>query len=670
MRISTSLFALFMLLFLYPDKMEIIAKPTFRLDDTININNQNKHAITLWGSNTDSLIIISKKTLSWSKQLKYIIGQIDAESNLGLGYYEKGEYLKSINHYQESIKLANKYADVGKEAKSMCNISKPMIALGAHNEALNYLYKTLAIAEKFNIKDTKANILHNIGMVYHYQDRDKEAIEYYKRSRSAFEAIGDSTKTTFILGNIAHLFVKKKHYKEAEIYYNLSLKLARNYKNNKAIANALTSLGSLKSALNQEDSAITYYLQAKKIFEELGEKTEYTRILDNLGESYHKQKKFTKALHYAHLNYELACKQQQLYYISTSSALLSLLYEKMNKPQLALDYYKKFSYAQDSLYSSSNKEELVRLKEKYTLEKRQQHLDEAYQRSLNNKEMYIKIAYLTILFLIIIAILLLFYIKQKKKANRMLLNAKRIIEHENKSLIKANDFKKQLLSLLAHDIRTPIANVKMILMLLNKSDLQERRINKMIQSSQREIEGLMLFVDNLLLWITLKLNDKKIIKKYFSLEEVIAETLSLHRIQAKNKGIKLTMQINKDLEVFADAEALKIVIRNLINNAIKFCSAGDLVNVNSDWNENTEQALIRITDNGTGISENDLKQILNNVANSQEGTAQEKGIGIGLQLCIQYLTLNDSKLYVKSSRQNGTEFCFNLKGRKSIDSHV
>lgn len=659
-------FKLFMLVLFCSNMVSLSAKPTIAIHDTVTINSQNQYAITLWSSNPDSLIIISKNTLAHSNQIGYMIGKIDAYRNLGAGYYEKGEYSKSITHYEEAIKLAKIYDDPAKESQSMSNISKPLIALGSNREALYQLYKALTIAEKIDKKEVRAHILHNLGMVYHYQQKSKEAIDYYKRSRLAYEAMGDTTKTTFIVGNIAHLYLQNKQDKQAEIYYTLSLQLARQYKNNKAIGNALISLGNFNSNHNHEHAAIVYYLQAKKILEQIGEKTEYLRLLTNLVTSYLKQKQYKKALHYAQLNYQLASEQRQIYYISTSSKLLSNLYEKMGKPQLALDYYKKFSHAQDSLYSTSNKEELIRLKERYTFEKRKQEIDTTHIKHLNKKEMYINIASLAILLLVIISLLLLFYIKQKKRANQILQDAKLAIEKQNIELKKTNEFKEQLLSLLAHDIRTPIANVNMILLLLNKTDLSQQKINNMIRSSQIEIEALMMFVENLLLWITLQLNEKKIVKKYFSLEEIIAETFSLFRIQAENKGIKLSMRIDMNQEVFADIEALKIVIRNLVNNAIKFCRNGDLVKVSSEWDETIGQTLIRISDTGIGMSTIDLNRIFNHPGHSNDGTRHEKGTGIGLQLCMQYISLNDSKLFVKSSLQQGTEFWFNLKGRKSF----
>lgn len=631
--------------------------------DTAFITMQTKYAASLWKSNPDSLIILCNQTFALSEKKGFNAGKIEACLCLGSGYYEKGKYTESITWYENAIKLAQIHHDAKNEARSMSNISKPLISMGSQDKALDYLYKALMIAEKIGDKITEAHILHNIGMVYHYQDKYEQAVVHYLKSKTIYEENGDSTKTTFILGNIGHIYLSNKQYKKAESYYLLSYELSLKFKNNKAISNALISLGNYYSELNQQDRAISYYLQALQLIEKSGEQSEYLRLLDNMAKCYHQQNKLKLAFKYAKLSYQLALEQKQIYYVSSSSNLLSELYEKFNQPKLALEYYKKFKIAEDSLYSSSNKEELVRLKEKYTFEKRQQVITSEYQNSLNRKQLLIYTVSLMVLLLIVTSSLLLKNNKEKKKANLALQGEKLAVEKKNISLKKMDSFKRQLISLMAHDIRTPIANVKIILLLFSGSNDYEKRVQRLIQSSQIEIDSLILLIDNLLLWITCQLNDQKIQKTYFSLETITAEIFSLYRLLAENKGIKLSMQIEKNIEVYADIEALKIIIRNLVSNAIKFCHHGDQIMVISEWDKTTNKIIIRISDTGIGMSVEELKLALKGDGVTQEGTSQEKGIGIGLQLCLKYVELNNSELFAKSLPGEGSEFWFSIIGR-------
>lgn len=122
------------------------------LTDTTAINKQNEYAYTLWSQNPDSLILLSKEMLLKSEQIQYTAGKMNAYINLGVGYYEKGDYNNAISFYQKGIKLAQQTGDYTREANSMSSMTNAFIALGLHDEALKYLYQALDIAEKHDLK--------------------------------------------------------------------------------------------------------------------------------------------------------------------------------------------------------------------------------------------------------------------------------------------------------------------------------------------------------------------------------------------------------------------------------------------------------------------------------------------------------------------------------------
>lgn len=635
---------------------KVFAKTAPSLSDTIFIYKKSQDVIKLWNnkphssSTTDDQIVTPDEI-------------IDASLHLGAACYEQGEYSKAIRHYREAIKIAHKYHCETKEIQAMAEISQPLATIGAHSEALHYLDKAW---EKVKVTDNikgRALIIYNSGIVYYYQSMNKEALLCYKTSLAIYKSVGDSSKISSILESIGHIYLRNQQHARALEHYNSSLKYAQKFKNPKAIGTALISLGNLYSEVGQEATAITYYIEAKKLFENLGEKTEYLRLLNHMAYTYMKQKKKKQAIHYAQLSYYMATQQKRLYYIKTSAMLLSKLHEQVKQPERALDYYKISTAAQESLYGPGNKEEVVKMKDKYLFEKQRRKIDLAFQKHLYKKEMQIYIAFIVISFLLILAILLLLYIKQKKKINKVLQDAKVSIEEQNISLKKSNAFKKQLLSVMAHDIRTPLANAKMILSLFERKHVSKQHLQKLIQSSQIEIDSLIMLLDNLLHWITFQLSKKKIVKNYFSLEDITAETFSLFRRQAAEKEVQLSMHISDNLEIYGDIESLKTVLRNLVSNAIKFSRKRGIVTVTSEYNKITHQTTIRIIDTGIGISPSDLDNLIKNPGYSQEGTKHEKGTGIGLHLCFQYISLNNSKLFIKSSLENGTEIWFSLKGR-------
>lgn len=642
---------------------QVFAKTKPILCDTIFINKKYQSAIKLWSNKSDSLITLNKQTLPLAYQIANVNEKIDASLISGAASFEQGEHGKAIIHYREAIKIAHKYHFETKEIQAMTEISQPLATIGAHSEALHYLDKAWERLKATDNIRGRALIIYNSGIVYYYQSMNKEAMLCYKTSLATYKAVKDSSKISSILESIGHIHLRNQRHQQALEYYNSSLKYARNEKKPKAIGSALISLGNLYSEVGQGALAITYYLEAKYLLEDLGEKTEYLRLLNHMAYTYLKQMNKKQAMYFAQLSYHMAIKQQRLYYINTAATLLSELYEQLKQPQRALDYYKISIVAQDRLYSPDNKEEAVLMKEKYLFEKQRREIDLGFQKHLYKKEMQIYMAFIAISFLLVLTIFLLLYIKQKKKLNKVLQDAKAAIEEQNISLKKANAFKKQLLSVLAHDIRTPLANAKMILSLFERKHISKQHLQKLIQSSQIEIDSLIMLLDNLLLWITFQISTKRIAKNYFSLEEITAETFALFRRQAEEKAIQLSMHICDNLEIFGDIESLKTVLRNLVSNAIKFSRKGGVVTVTSEHNETTNQTTIRIVDTGIGMSTSDLESLIKNPGYSQKGTEHEKGTGIGLHLCFQYTLINDSQLFVKSSIEKGTEIWFSLKGR-------
>ena len=497
-------------------------------------------------------------------------------------------------------------------------------------------------------------------MVYHYQKKVDQAISFYGKSKAYYEELGDSTNDTFILGNIGHLYLMKKDYKMAQQHYKHSLRLARFFKNSKATSNALISLGKVNSEMGDDTEALKYYEQVKTVSESTGERTEYLRLLTNMSDSYSNLGQIEHAEWAAKLGYELASQQGQLYYSSTAAELLSKIYENKGNHQAALKYYKLFKSNQDSLDNKSNREALIRLEEKYRFEKSTEKIESDHHSVLNKKQNQLYLATSVIISLIIVSILLYIFFVQKRKANAALRKAKSLIEKEFVNLEKSNRFKKQLISIMAHDIRGPIANVKMILMLDDEGDLSPELAKELNNASQAELDAMIAAVDNLLLWITDQLQNKIVTKAYVNLLEVVQQMLDLYNMQATNKGIHMNVVIAENVQVYVDLESLKIVLRNLIYNAIKFCNEGDEITIKASVVAGSDHIEVHVIDTGMGMSPAIIASVLTNDGYSQLGTHNEKGTGLGLQICREYTKVNGSELFVKSKLGQGAEFWFSL----------
>lgn len=657
--LCTVFFASLLLLNLSTVKAEQAETPTAQ--DTSTINRLNEQALAFWSSKPDSTIILATQALEMSTQLHNMVGQMHALRNLGIGYYEKGNYSEAVQSYKHAIALADRLNDEAFSAQIRSNLSMSYLALGAHDEALENLYTALEIAEKNNFINTVAHANHNIGMVYHYQLKHDQAIAFYEKSRQLYESNGDTTRSTFILGNIAHLYLKKKDFKKAETLYLQSLALAERHDNKKAIGNALQSLGAFFMEHENMQTALSYFLKAKETLELTGEQTEYLRLLDNLAACYLKVNDTDAAYTYAAKNYELATRQQQFYYIQTSAQQLSNLYEKRGDYRTALNYFKKATLASDSLYSQQNKEELVRTEEKYKYQKDQEQTALLHDMQLKRQKQWLYGTITLVFILTAIALLLVSNIRQRRRTNHILKETNDFFEKQNAQLEASNHFKEQLISLVAHDVRHPIASLKNVLSLFESRQLSSADIQHLMSLSYRDVNNLIQLLDDLLLWVRLQLTYIPLNKTRFQIQDVLESIVQLYQQKADDKNIQLVVEHAINTEVYADREAVATVIRNLIDNGIKFSNTGGRIHIYTASTVNNRRVAIYISDTGIGMSEQTISDLFTTPIYARRyGTNNEEGSGLGLQICIHYLQLNNSELLIESSPDQGTTCWFEL----------
>ncbi|MBE8712661.1 tetratricopeptide repeat-containing sensor histidine kinase [Sphingobacterium hungaricum] len=630
--------------------------------DTNYVNRLIQQSSNLWSSKPDSLILLADQALLLSIQLNYSKGEMSALKNLGAGYYEKGDYLQSIFYYNRLLGRADSLKDYKKQAESYSHLATSYIALGDHSKATQMLYQALRIAEKYDLKLTSGHIFHNLGMVHHYQGKTDDALNFYNKSKIIYESLGDTSKSTFILGNMAHLYLNKKDYKKAGDFYNFSLVLAEKYDNKKGKGNALQSLGNFLVQQNMPLRALDFYLKAKKILESTGEKTEYLRLLENLSHCYIELNDDKLAFKYAYELYNLSVSQKQLYYIHTSADLLSKWYEKNEEFKKALSFLKQSKNAADSLYNDENKQNLVRLEEKYKYEKNEAITELVHTSQLEKKQKLLVVSSVVAVSLVIVAMLLIINLRQRKRSHSELIDSKEFIEKQNVSLEEANSFKEHLLGVMTHDMRTPISSLNNILQLFDSNLLTSEEIQRLMLSCHREINEIVNLTDNLLLWIGAQIYNRDVEKVRFKLGDLLEDEIGLQQLNASKKKIKIILQIDENLEAFANKESITIVIRNLINNSLKFCNPGDQINISAALSKTDQVVTIRVADTGVGMPKSLTEKLLklNKRKLSRLGTNGEEGSGLGLQLCLYYLSLNGSELCVESTDGQGSKFWFEL----------
>jgi signal transduction histidine kinase len=191
--------------------------------------------------------------------------------------------------------------------------------------------------------------------------------------------------------------------------------------------------------------------------------------------------------------------------------------------------------------------------------------------------------------------------------------------------------------------------------------LSKEEIVHMSELFQISVDNTIKLADNLIAWARIQMNDFETIPQTVNVKEVISNVYELYKDVANKKEIDVSYSIEDSLAVFADSNQVEFIIRNLVNNAIKYTNRGGSVKIKGVTAPNNEVE-ISISDNGIGISDRMKEKIFSIDKNhSRNGTDGETGTGLGLMLCYEFTKLNGGKIDIESEENKGTTFTLNLK---------
>jgi two-component system sensor histidine kinase/response regulator len=242
-----------------------------------------------------------------------------------------------------------------------------------------------------------------------------------------------------------------------------------------------------------------------------------------------------------------------------------------------------------------------------------------------------------------------------------LVAAKRIIQKQNKELKATLNNRDKMYSVIAHDLRSPMASIRMVLNLVVQStsaDTVGPELYTLLDQANRESEEVHDLLDNLLKWTKSQTGRLNVVLQDLDLNDIIPGVVEIFEMIAQTKHITLDLQKTEDpLKVHADNDMLKTVLRNFMSNAIKFSPENSTIQILMA-NEG-EFARVSVKDEGVGIAADRLDTIFHK-GETTYGTGGEEGSGLGLQLCQDFARKNGGDCYVESVEGQGSTFSFTV----------
>ncbi len=536
------------------------------------------------------------------------------------------EYMN--NSVEEVIKYANELLILAEQEGNLEYIGKAHSFLGEAyfymdeiNKSIEYFEKHLEVNILQENMEGIGDAYNNLGIVYRCIEKYETAIKYYLESMAIKERLNDTAGLSSTLNNIGVLYFHMGNYYEALNYYTRSYNLEIELENKSGTATSLLNIGEVYSYLNNYPEALSYFNRSIEISEDIED------------------------MHTLEVNYQ--CMYQ--------------MYKRQVNFQKALYYYELFTELRNDRLSQESRKEIAELEIKHETSKKEKEIELLNkQNELNRIIIFIlSVAFFIFTFLVI----LLFKQGQAKKKTLELLSEKNEeITCQSEKLNELNTTKDKFFSIISHDLKGAIGGFLTQTEFLAEDfktlppDEMHDLIIKMSNSSKR----LYALLENLLEWSRTQTASIKIQPEKFNLLQLANNIIPIFKEAMKEKKIKPIVKIDPKLHVFADINMVSTVFRNLITNAIKFSYPNTGFTVHSYSSDGF--ILTEVIDHGIGITDKNQQKLFKiDQSFSSHGTNNERGSGLGLIICKEFIELNQGKIWVDSKIGKGSSFKFTLK---------
>ncbi len=565
---------------------------------------------------------------------------------LGVVYRNIGNYTKALEFYNTALEIAKSINDSVQIAYSYNNIGGAYRLERNYTIALTNMFKALEIFENLNMNEGIAFCTINIGIVYRLQGNYSKALDYINRTITIRENLGDKYGLAIALNQFVEILIDKKELDKALNEYKELYRLYEDLDDTKGIATALGEMGGILYEKKNYKAAKDYRERSLEIHKSIDNTEGIVNNLNGLALIYLKLNQPYLAQKSLNEAYKICIEPNHTSFLITYYEYASRYFEELGKMDSALVYYKKYSSLKDSLTARENIASIAAM-------------EAIYQVDLAAKENQIlinenKLKTEQTIFLLILAVLLitfLSFIVFRFYRNKEL----------NKRLKELNATKDKFFSIVAHDLKNPFNNLLGYSELLaaDYENMEEDERKQVVRGLHNSSKKLLALVENLLQWSSANIGSLKYSPQTISIKEQIDELIDLYSDSIKQKNLGIELNADSALTAFIDVDYFKLVMRNLISNAIKFSHPGGNISIKTDVEG--VNILLKVKDNGIGMDEQQLEGLFElGSKKSTRGTQNETGTGLGLILAKDLITGWGGKIFVESELNKGCTFTITI----------
>ncbi len=590
--------------------------------------------------------------------------KIRAYQNLGALYSVGGDYSTALRYDNLALQHSLENRDSTNLAADYNNVASDYLDLGEYDEAYFYFTQSFRIARDHDDSLHMAIALHNVGRVFKELGQFDRALEHLSLSMSMSRSINDAEGIPYSLDEIGDVMARKGEYDSALHTLQKSIRFTRDQNLLVLEPKTLAKLANVHLHKGNYEEALAYYDTTYQLHDKIRNLFGIAEVELGRGEVYTRQGRYDDAMYAINRSLSLAKESNARTLEIRGYLSLSSLYELQLDFKNSLAYFKQFKQLEDSLFSHDMQEKLLRDQIRFETEDKDTEIAALNEeRDLKNDTIK-KQEYITNILVVVVAlsVILLATVyrsgQRRRQINTLLLRHQQEMETRSEELERLNQVKDKFFSIISHDLRSPINALAGLLDLLDKGAVKPEELSLHIHELKSRFNHTRTLLNNLLDWTLVQMEKLNLQPSRIDLHKMVEENVQLLGA-IPNKQIRLHNKVEPGSHAFADKNTVNLVLRNLVTNAIKFTNDGGEVAISAE--ERGREWLVTIKDNGVGMNDEVLKILFDKTAPyTTRGTANEKGTGLGLILCKEFVEKNGGRIYVESEPGSGSTFAFTV----------
>lgn len=612
----------------------------------------------------------------------------DALVQMGISYASRSKLDSGLIFFQQAYDHAEKVNYLQGMGKATMDMGFCYDRLDNEKEAIKYDFKALNLLKAAKNQKGVNQLLINIGSIYFDLRKYAIAETYFRECLISYKAMKDTAGIAYGLFTVADCLQALHKDDEALKYFDQSLAIRTKLEDNNGVA--LVKRGMGKAYFHKKDytKSLDYLKAALTTVQQLKNRYEETAFLLDLSDTYLAINDYTNAIDCAEKAVKYAKEMKSQSGASEGYERLISIYKKQGNYKELAKYQARYIDLQDTVLNAKalrdiTLEEFSRVRdENLALTKDKAQIESANLTNVARLNEYSSA--IVIIAVVLISVVILTFVLYRSNREKQLTNARLLAQTEeiaainrelesvneelhtqseltsaqNAELERLNAVKNKFFSIVSHDLRGPLATLQTLFSIYREGDIGEEELGMLLTRFEDTLINTSAFLDNLLEWSKNQLEGMIVKPIDFDIAECITDTVHLFETRIAMKELKIDISGVAPLSVHGDKNMIGLVIRNLLSNSVKFCSAGDEISFATS--KQGDMVVISLHDTGPGISEADREKLFSLEHVLSSGSQGEKGNHLGLILCRDMVLQNKGSIRFESAEGEGTTFWVEL----------